>query len=87
MAPSQMIGVNTSVPGIWPYVQFVGHAGADFGTYSHSGFHPTLGFSFSIMTNRNMGSWKEGQLPFCLTWRVLWKLLELPGGAAAFDCT
>ena len=34
--------VNTSVPGIWPYLGYIGHGGADYGTYITSGFHPTL---------------------------------------------
>jgi hypothetical protein len=76
--------VNLSTPGIWPYVQYVGHAGDDYGTQTKSGYHPTLGISFSIMTNKPLPG--HHTYLFCVTWRSLWKILNLPGGETAWFC-
>jgi hypothetical protein len=50
-----------------------------------AGFHPELRFAFAIMTNRILPLHASSQI-FCLTWRSIWKVLKLPGGAGAFNC-
>ena len=37
--------------GIVPYLSYVGHGGADYGTFMTSGWHPTLEFSFAFGQN------------------------------------
>ena len=83
--------VNVSVPGIFPYLSYVGHGGADYGTYMTSGWHPTLEFSFAfgqnldIYNNASVGI-NTDNVMMCTSWRTLWEVLDLPGGAAAFNC-
>jgi CubicO group peptidase (beta-lactamase class C family) len=77
--------VNVSTPGIWPYTESVGHGGEDYGTTVKAGFHPELRFGFAIMTNRILPVHASSQI-FCITWRSIWKVLQLPGGAGAWRC-
>eukprot|EP00662_Eupelagonemidae_sp_cell21_P028250 gene28250-26193_t len=83
--------VNTSFPGIWPHVTYMGHAGDDYGTISRQGYHPSLGFGFSMMINKQIGDYPmaptDMHAVFCVTWRAVFRVLladELPGVEHAF---
>jgi hypothetical protein len=81
--------VNTSFPGITDYLVYEGHAGDDYGTISRQGWHSKLNLSFSIMVNRQFGTYPQFGTNthglYCHVWRVLFNVmhLELDG---AFSC-
>lgn len=79
--PLQRYGeMNGNVSGIKPFEFMVGHNGADYGTYIHSGFHPTLDISVAFMLNKIDGIWVDGskvqhdEAIFCRAWRAAFQL-------------
>jgi hypothetical protein len=89
--------MNASFPGIAEWLAWEGHAGEDYGTISRHGYHPKLGLSFTMMVNREVGTFPVGSptfsdmhLPFCVIWRLLFQLLdvgaEVPDVDDAFHC-
>jgi hypothetical protein len=54
--------MNASTPGVLPYLYGVGHNGCDYGTYTHSLYHPSLDIGMSIMMTKNAHIWFNGTL-------------------------
>eukprot|EP00039_Didymoeca_costata_P025250 m.12722 g.12722 ORF g.12722 m.12722 type:complete len:446 (-) comp4722_c0_seq1:151-1488(-) len=86
--------VNTSFPGIEPYLSYVGHAGDDYGTVSRQGWHDKLQFSFSVIINRQRGDFPyvntDMHVVYCLFWKTLFRILlsnQVPAITKAFPCT
>ena len=76
--------VNKSIPGVYPYLSYVGHAGDEYGTVTRSGYHATFDFGFSMMVNRRYAL-DGGPNPrgvFCAAWKVLWRALGQPAAPA-----
>jgi len=73
--------VNASFPGIADYLVYEGHAGDDYGTISRQGWHAKLNLSFSIMVNRQFGTYPEYGTNthglYCHVWKVLFNVLSL----------
>lgn len=74
---------------------YLGHYGDDYGTNTHTGWHPTLQASVSIMLNKAIGDQGlDTHGFFCLVWRAVFRAAAkagrtalVPGGASTFNCT
>lgn len=70
---------DATVPGAEPFLYASGHAGADYGSYAHSGYHPALDASYAIIMNKANGLLLDGQPIksdhiFCRAYRAIFQL-------------
>eukprot|EP00035_Acanthoeca_spectabilis_P010883 m.192102 g.192102 ORF g.192102 m.192102 type:complete len:479 (+) comp15160_c0_seq2:152-1588(+) len=81
--------VNTSFPNISEYLVYEGHAGDDYGTISRQGWHAKLNLGFSIMVNRQFGTFPDMGTNthglYCHVWRLLFEVMDF-GFDDAFSC-
>jgi hypothetical protein len=82
--------VDMNFTGIKDYLVYEGHAGDDYGTISRQGWHAKLNLSFSIVVNRQFGTWPADATNihgvYCHVWRVLFEVLGYHEFVAAFSC-
>lgn len=86
--------LNTSVPGTEPISYAVGHNGADYGSYTHNAYHPSLDVATSFMINKDIGIWSNNgtllrhpEAVFCMGYRAVFRLLGKGAlGNSSFVC-
>jgi CubicO group peptidase (beta-lactamase class C family) len=91
--PLQRYGLmDPTTPGIEPYLFSVGHNGEDYGTWTHSAYHPSLGVATSFMINKDDPLYvnhtkQNAEAIFCRAYRAVYTLLGKGALAErAFQC-
>ena len=85
MGRSSALAFRALAHSLPPPLADIGHGGADYGTYMTAGIHP-LGFGFAIGQNLCTDPLPANTM-MCEGWKALWEVMDLPGGAAAFNCS
>ena len=85
--------LNATFPGLWPYLEYIGHAGDDYGTVSRSAWLPSLNIAFSVMINHWFVDYpsvhSDAHAVYCIFWREFYGVLleeQVPNVKAAFAC-